>query len=448
MTFEPGLSRAPAVALGLAAMLIFALAAVAARTAAAPAAVVTAAAPAPALAPAPRAAAVPVGRDTEPVVLSGEQLGHFLGLAVSRVGVWAYRDSSWARIASQVDQRDGDGAFVPVEGADRLDGNDELVFTAGALGDARPGADSWPPGVSQELSPATIVVDDPLGAGEIGRAYVFDSPPDSPTPAVAFDSATNEIRSTAYVLGFATAEDGYFGLKRLSLLGDERDRVDRSKFRLSIPQLGEFTEEDLGAFGVVPRVEPLIEGPVRLVMDASGASTAYAERATLLGLDLPIDEIPLIPGVEIRLSLDLDPSAVGATYRDENIPSGVLVDGQPDTVRVLPFPMWREVVFEEGRLVSLAAGAPPPIVVRGYYKDDATPDDADTGDLASYGDTGVVAVLLSGLIDVGFLGQMVVLEPDDPVNAEDLAEQLAHPLLLHVDVAPKQWPVHLPLCTK
>jgi hypothetical protein len=390
-------------------------------------------------------------RISEPIIVSGSQLGHFADLPVDRVAVWTLAGESWERVSSQVDQRDDDGNFVPEDGRNVLDDNDELVFMAANLGDERTGADSWPPGVSHALSPAEIAVTDPLQPDYVGHTYVFDSPPAAPgVPLVVFDEASTEIRSDAYVLGFATEDDGYFGLKRLSLMGDARDRVDRSKFRLTIPQYGEFTEESLGSMGGIGPVEPVIEGPVRLVMDASGSSTAYAARATLFSMDLGMEDIPLIPGLQLRLSLDFSPNVSGATYRAENIPSGVTIDGQPDTVRQLPFPMWREIVLDEGRLVTLAQGEPPPLLVRTYYKDDATPDEDDTGDKMSYGDNGIIASTFDGLVDVGFLGQMVALAPGEAVTAEDLAEQWANPIVVNVDVeaAPDANTIHLPLTIK
>lgn len=401
-----------------------------------------------ATAPEPGAAAgAPTWRVSEPVVVAGSELGHFANLPIGRVGVWRLTGQVWERITSQVDQRDDGDSFVPVEDGNFLDGNDELVFMADQLGDPRPGDDSWPPGVSRSLSPAEIAVTDPLRPTYVGYAYVFDSPAATPAPLVTFDGSTTEIESDAYVLGFATEADGFFGLKRLSLMGDARDRVDRSKFRLSIPQFGEFTEESLGAMGGFTPVQPVVEGPVRLVMDASGESFAYEARATLFSMDLDTDALPPIP-LELRMSLDFSPNASGATYRAENLPRGVPIDGQPDTVPGLMVPMWREVEFEEGRLVTLATGEPTPLLVRPYYKDDATPDDTDTGDQMSYGDNGISASTINGLVEVGFLGQMVALAPDSDVTAADLAEQLANPLVVEVDVAPAGKAIYLPLTIK
>ena len=391
-------------------------------------------------------AAAPTWRVSEPVVMSGESLGHFEGLAVEAIGVWSVVDGSWQRVPSQVDQRDDNDAYTPDEGNNVLDANDELVFMADGLGDARQEG-SWPPGVNQVLSPAEITATDPLHEGYVGYAYVFESPSATFTPQVTFDDPSTEIRTASYTLGFATEDDGFFGIKRLSLMGESTDRVDRSKMRITIPNIGELNEETLGQFGGLPPVDPVIEGPVRLVMDAAGASLAYGARATLFNFELG-GQIPPIPGLEVRFSLDFAPNAAGATYRAENTPRGVTIDGQPDRILPLPYPMWREMTFSEGRLAILATGEPPPLLVRTYYKDDSTVDDTDTGDKMSYGDNGVIASTLQGLADVGFLGQMVALSPDNPTGADDLADQLAKPLEITVQVEAAGSTLYIPLTVK
>jgi hypothetical protein len=146
--------------------------------------------------------------------------------------------------------------------------------------------------------------------------------------------------------------------------------------------------------------------------------------------------------------LDFSPNAAGATYRAENVPDGVPIDGQPDSFLQLVFPMWREVIFEEGRVVLLAQNRPTPVLVRTYYKDDAAPDEADTGDKMSYGDNGVVSNTVDGLGDVGFLGQMVALHPDSEVTAEDLAEQLANPIVIEIEVESASSTIYVPFVTK
>ncbi len=396
--------------------------------------------------PAP-AMAQSTARVSEPIILAGSELGVYLGQATTALGVWAYRDGVWVALPSQVDQRDDRDRFVAAEGANVLDANDELVFMADGLGAARPQA-GLPPGASADLEPAQITVTDPLDAGFVGYAYVFLTAPMDPVePAVTYDPQTREVRSESYVLGIADPNsDGFFGLKRLSLAGDERNRLDRSKIRVTIPQFANFTEESLAQLGGVAPIEPVIMGPVRLVMSRDGSSMAYAERATLFNLEIDA-QIPIIPGLEFRISLDFSPNAEGATFRAENLAGPVTIDGVPDTLMQLVFPMWREVTFEEARLVMLTTSKPPPLLVRTYYKDDAALDEEDTGDRRSYGDNGVLANSLSGLVDAGFLGQMVVLPPESDAAASDLALQLANPLVVQVQVDPALTVIHLPILT-
>jgi len=387
-------------------------------------------------------------RVSEPVIVFGSQLGHFDGQPVDEIGVWVLDNDAWVRLASQVDQRDAADDFVPDEDDNVLDENDELVFMADLLGEQAPD-DSWPPGVSQELTPAQLKITDPLRTDFVGYAYVFESPAAvAGPPLVSFDEPSGEIRSDSYVLGYASPEgDGFFGLKRLSLMGDSRNRIDRTKLRVTIPALGEFNEESVGQFGGMGQIQPVIEGPVRLVMDPGGSSTAYTARATLFGLNIDV-EIPFIPGLEVRLSIDFSPDASGATYRAENMTDSVSIDGQPDTIRQFLFPMWREILFEEGRLIMLTEGVPTPLLVRPYYKDDATPDEADTGDKMSYGDNGVIGMSLDALANVGYLGQMVALSPGGDITAADLAEQLANPIVIEVMVEQADTTIYLPFAVR
>jgi hypothetical protein len=397
--------------------------------------------------------AVPITRLSEPVVVSGAQLAPLHGVPTDRVGVWVWREDesrvppgAWERLASQVDQRDADGAFVASEGGSGFDATDEIVFMADALGvvavTPEAIAEAAPDGVVAGSAWAQITVTDPLESSAAGYAYVFESPAHSPAPLVEYDAATRVIHSAAYTIGLATTEiDGYIGLKSLSLRGDPRNRIDRTKIRVSVPTIGDFNEESLGLLGGLPPLEPIIQGPIRLIMDPTGNAVAYAARASLFGIELG-QEIPPIPGLEFRVSLDLSPNASGATYRDAFSLRDITIDGAPDTVQQLLLPRWREIAFEEGRLVTLATGEPTPLLVRNYYKDDAAPDTLDTGDQMSYGDSGVSASSFGELAAVGFLGQMVAVSPEDPLTAANLAEQLANPL--QIEVALSSRAIYLP----
>lgn len=376
-----------------------------------------------------------ISRISEPVIVAGTQLRPFAGRPTAEIGVWAWNGDTWARLASQVDQRDAGGSFVADEDANVLDANDELVFMADALGTQPAAEGAVPPGVAAAAAWARITVTDPLVPAATGYAYVFAGPDHAPEPLVRYDAATRVIHSEAYTVGLATAAvDGFVGLNRVSLMGDPRNRIDRTKIRVTVPIVGDFNEESLGQLGGFPPLEPIIEGPVRLILDPSGGAVAYAARASLFGVDIG-QNIPLIPGLEFRVSLDLSANATGAMYRDAYTLRDITVDGMPDTVQQLLLPPWRQISFEEGRLVLLATGPPTPLLVRNYYKDDSTPDTTDTGDQMSYGDSGVSASSFAELAAVGFLGQMVALAPDHTVSAARLAEQLANPLEIEVTLS-------------
>jgi hypothetical protein len=369
------------------------------------------------------------GRISEAIIVPGDRLAQLRGASIDAVAVWIHDDGAWRRIRSQVDQRDENGQYVATEGEDALDSNDELVLLAADLGDEAP-EDALPPQATGVVF--HVRATDPLVASWSGNAYVTEGEPAPSEPLVSYDPATREIASGVYTVGLASpAVDGFLGIKKLAFSGETTNRIDRSKIRITIPQFGEFNEESLGGLGVLPPVEPVVVGPVRVVLSPTGGSFAYPARAAVTALDIPA-EIPLIPGLEFRISLDLSPESSGAAYSDAYSLREHTVDGTPDGVQQLLLAPWRQVRFGDRRLVLLATGEPTPLLVRNYYKDDSTVDPADTGDHMSFGDTGVAASSLAELAAVGFLGEMVMLGPEESTSAPELAEQLANPLVVLV----------------
>ncbi len=373
------------------------------------------------------------GRYSEPIVVTGDAAALLEGAAADELWVWAWHDSGWHALPAQLDERLSGGTYVSNEDGE-YDSNDELVFMADDLGDERPPG-QWPPGHSREHPALEIRVTDPLLPGDTGFAYALRGLPDpvpETTRLVSFRRTDAAIVSASYRLGFAQASvDGFTGLKRLELFADETDLLDRAKLRARVgrfPLLLRVTEEDLADYGLDFAPDPVAEGPVRVVMDSDGLGVAYYGRATIAG-DLSGIELPGgLTATELRLSLDLSPAAVGATYRDANVPEGVPVDGRPDSVPSAPVASWREVSFSVGRTVFLGVDAPSGSRAENYYKDDETEDRGDTGDNRSYADSGVEAPDIDSLVESGFPGQIVFLEPGSEIEATLLLEHMAHPL--------------------
>jgi hypothetical protein len=244
-------------------------------------------------------------------------------------------------------------------------------------------------------------------------------------------------------LGFADpAQDGFVGFERLSLFGGAEDLVDRLKLRLTVSLAGfgeqEVTEETLAVFGFdvgALSPDPVILGPVRVVLDAAGTGMAYRDRVSF--------ELSLFEGLTLpagftfqagRVSLDLSEAALGAAYRDANMSAEVPVDGMQDGVPERPLPDWRDLQLADGRLVILRRKSSDAVTASTYYKDDARVDGGDTGDGKSFGDQGVRADNLTDLVHAGFPGEMVVLRNDGAFSAATLAENLAHPMTFEITV--------------
>jgi len=379
-------------------------------------------------------------RYADPLVVPGSYLGALGGAPVAELSVWIRHHGEWARVLHQVDEVAADGTYRATE--DRtLDGNDELVVVLGDLGEQAP-ADAWPEGLDRDRPRVEIKVTDPLDEALGAWFYVFRSARSAgatPEPVVAWNAAEREIRTAEYTVGLADqSKDGFIGMKRLSLYGDDANLLDRLKIRGTLSAFGsevKLTEETLlGALqltGTNLSFDPVIFGPLRVVLQAGGY--AYANRFAPLGeLDLGMGGGTL-PFRDARISLDFRAAAAPALYIDPNVPDGVTIDGRPDSVPQAPAPAWREISFASGRLVVLskATGAGSP--VRAYYKDDETRDGTDTGDKQSWGDSGVTAPDLETLLGADFPGEAVVLPVGRQVSAAQLAANRASPLEISVD---------------
>ncbi len=380
-------------------------------------------------------------RPSEPVTLEGAALASFRGAATNELSAWAWSGSGWRLMHAQVDERSELGGFVAVEDG-ALDDNDELVLASGEFGGQRAGVgdpSAVPPG-----SPYyEIVITDPLTPGSVHYAYVYWTAGQvvSPLePLIGMDVASGEIRSAAYVLGFAQTErDGFVGIARLSLHGRPEDLLDRMKIRLRIEGLGipvPLTEAMLATFGFDVTPEPVVNGPVRLLFDRRGQSWADAHHLRVLADFAAMPGLGQVPVRDIRLSFDLSREALPATYRDANIPEGVAVDGRRDAVPSSPLPAWREVRTAAGRFVMLTTVDVVSSTATVYYKDETGFDLTDTGDMASLGDQGVAATDLAAFASAGFPGLIVVPPAESQVPAPELLRQVQTPLEVEVRAGP------------
>jgi hypothetical protein len=383
-------------------------------------------------------------RYAEAVVVPGSDLAVFAGALPEELWVWAWVDGRWELLVSQLDERLPGGDYVAAEDGS-LDEDDELVFPM-PLSSAPAPDGQWPPGMDRDAPWVRVRVVDPLQAGVEQTVYVVLSrggPEIALPPQVRWDADALELRSASYVLGFASAEaDGFVGFKRLSLYADETDLIDRLKLRvtLAVPGFGEqeVTEETLALLGVdvgALTPDPAIVGPVRVVIAADGSAMAYADRI-VFRLSL-LEGMPPLPGLQLtssRVSLDLSEDGVPARYADANVPAGVDVDGEPDSVPSRPLPAWRELTFTEGHVSLLREGADGAGGASLYYVDDADGVADDTGDGRSFGDQGVAADELDDVIAADFPGHVVISPADMGDVGARLAENLAAPVSVRIEI--------------
>lgn len=391
-------------------------------------------------------------RYAETLVVPGGQLAPLAGAMAEEVRIWAWVADGWRLVPWQIDERGEDLSFVGYEDG-RLDENDLLVFPL-PDGLQMPPEPAWPPSMPQDVPWVEARVLDPIDGRALGAVYVFrleGAPGYTPENRITWDPQSMRIRTDRYGLGFADpTRSGHVGADYLTLAQHPDDLLDRLKLRLTVDLgfLGEqqITEDSLAGFLALAGMDvgslspdPVIDGPVRLVLDAGGAAVATRDR---LSIDLSrFEDEPMPAGlqlVEARISLDLTDAAVGGRYLDANLADPVTVDGVPDSVPTGPVPVWRQLETSNMRVVFLRRGSEAAPSASVYWKDDAAADSADTGDGRSIGDQGVRAESLRDLVRAGFPGDVVVLGPEADVSAATLAENLAQPL--QVDVRVGHWP--------
>jgi hypothetical protein len=327
-----------------------------------------------------------VDRNIEPVVVPGSAVSAFSGLPTDQLFIYAFRAGTWGQIPAQVDEITASGAYTSTEDA-VLDGNDEIVFMAGDLGDrAVPGV---PITGSLMISPGwyELGVTDPLSPTHQGWAYLVHSSHLTATTGadyVSFDRVTHRINGTAYSLGFATPRlwADYLTLQ------DQTDILDRTKLRLLCTRrvidprtwLCPISEEETAELP-----DKLIkDGPIRIIA-RGGRLLAYGAMASWT----TSLEIPSYLAGDIRFSMDFSPVVSGATFYNGVVPAGVTIDGAVDGVPATPFSRWWQVSTAFGTLIQVADTSAIGGTPSNYYQDDAAIDANDTGDHRRYGDAGV-----------------------------------------------------------
>ncbi|MBK8294469.1 MAG: hypothetical protein IPK93_06735 [Solirubrobacterales bacterium] len=398
-----------------------------------------------------QATAAPADRAGDAVVLKGDKTGMIGTMPGEIVGFkW---DDGWVQVPVQVDERHtinvrqlypddtgtnpyiGDvelGFEVEVyadpktrSGADSdptFDVDDELTFMAGDTGTVAPADGDTPPAGTDDSIRTKVDVSDPVGGGDDGVLYLFQSSSLDPSAGkdyVDYDFKLNNLTGGQTLLddyGYihsSNPEDSTVTTDKYELHSFDRwqedelkvkagnstgadildrevaqatkDGCSRSEYTFS----GRWTEDsksgndgntdDEGTYVNV------IDGPVRAIRTYMGANSGpYVQREHIYYADHEVNTIYLRVHVmtDLYAWTDYAPSAIGMTYRDMNNLAGVPIDGVPDTVTPTTTSevangayAWQQVSGAQGTLSTVVGSTTdiPNPTFGNYYLDDSTP---------------------------------------------------------------------------
>ena len=384
-----------------------------------------------------------IARPDDPVVLTGSALTRLRGKAPNRIVAFRVTpEKTWQQVPVQVDERAvvDFGAYptsnttpgtvgtvyggAPIgrtalqytdantfTGPDpdaSFDADDELVFMASDLGGLAP--QGHPAGVVAG-SAVEVTVEDPLDEDALGWLYLYETTGSlQPGAGRSYVSYSFGLASGAYLSTYKRAagpnpESSTVTTARYSHHFGDRwrddslvvragnatqvDLLDRHKSRLIPGNCGR--SEDTfnageGAF-VVNK-----SGPVRAIRSYVGANSGpltqrthlfYAGRHDVL-TDLRVHAIPGVVDY-----FDYSPAASGMRYANNRNRSGVVVDGQPDTVGA-GRPDWELLAGTQGSIIqSHRLRTNLRLQVTNHYLDDSTPSEPQcTGDASAFGASG------------------------------------------------------------
>ncbi|NJN97610.1 MAG: hypothetical protein HC875_27790 [Anaerolineales bacterium] len=295
------------------------------------------------------------------------------------------------RIPIQVDEKDAGGSYVSSEDG-VLDANDEIVFMAADVGSRATDTNS----LENEPINETwyeILITDPVSPTKKGWAYLVRSSTLSHAGEADYVDYPSSRRVSADNYDLRFAPDEHPGLEYLTLNGSGTDILDRTKLRLIHPFFGTVTENALES----PVPVLIKNGRVRVILSQIAADdvtqlasteTIYQAYASLVQVATNVNSSISVNNV--RVSVDLNNAASGATFFNGNIPNGVTINGSPDeTVSPTPLSRWSQVSHSTGRLIQVTDPTPAGGKATNFYRDDTTLEDTNLGESGTYGDSGL-----------------------------------------------------------
>ncbi len=438
-----------------------------------------------------------LSRPMDPVILTGADLPELPGIAPGELVAFRW-SGDWEQIPVQVDERavinftsvyNGNrtygnlsrldyvdsGTFTGPDPNPLLDADDEIVFMAADSGEKCPSYFRPPAGA--RLEPCIeVTLTDPLG-GAPGHVYLFvrngTLDPSAGVFYVDYDFGllSGDYKSTYKLAKGPNPENTtittdfyrrhfsdrwkYDGLNIFAGGATGVDILDRHKNLFAPGYCGRSENTFSAAEGAFIINK---NGPVRAIRGYVGANSGprtqrthhyYAQREDIT-THLRVHSIPAIMDF-----LDYSPAAAGMTYHNNNAPSGVVIDGVPDTVAPGRL-QWELVTGPQGSLAMLLNFITdmPTLNATTYYLDNINPPETQcTGDAFAYGSSGTFIIQsipntdpAGGAFNIlQVLRTMYYLPPNTTTEqVEALNNANDHPLEVTVSIV-EPVPVPLPL---
>ncbi len=388
-------------------------------------------------------------RQYDPIIAS---VGRLLPLANDSIGIYTaygFINGEFKRSRFQIDELNARGELEVKDGI--ADDNDEAIFMPGGVGDRAP-TDKWVDG--SDNTRIELEVTDPIN-NEKGWLYLFQHVKNPPALASHIRyTADPNARGADMVEGESYSEGhentGWFTDIRIKApFGNGQDILDRLKVRVQ----GTFVifgvpvpltlKEDALQFVSVSFSGGAVRGFREISLNISVAgqnlpatfSTQYLPYSTVFGAKNAT--IPVVSGLtvtEIRQSVDFSANASGMTFSNAFNRNGFPVDGTPDSPvgtildRSNTNPAdslnWFMVKGSPGAFLVLLSvpvlGAQRTL----YYKDNSANDNNDTGDLKSYGDSGLLVTSTANITgSLSFNSTTYYLGNSLPANIGDQVKE-------------------------
>jgi len=288
-------------------------------------------------------------RTMEPIILRGGDVPEMVGSKIAHVRVFTKHAGKWETVPFQIDQRQTDRKgriyyiFPPDRDADpSLGDDDELVFMSGDLGEkAQPGE----PSLGQKKVIEVTGADPRTGAKAYTYIMTFDNPPPlSPKRYARWNAETRSVEAVGYTVGYP-ADDALF-FDSLSVPADRggsgKNFVDTFKMRAAARIIVQLFDYNISNADYRNTLTGVIDGPVRVIRQVQSELNSVIFRVHKDTVEIVYYPewfrmaVPVKMGVQgattvfqadVRLSMDLNESAIGMNFYNQRNPGGIPING-------------------------------------------------------------------------------------------------------------------------